>query len=146
MRARKSLASQAQEEAEVVAGGGEDKRLSRVVARDREVVQVPLSTLYTHAAVFAMGSCNRLRSSILIAWSVARPAEPTFQRAGDPIPRTVAVSCPAFNTPGWPVMRWSGSSTLSAPMFQGALRDTGFGARAERLSPARLRPSPVHHF
>ena len=42
MRARKSLASQAQEEAEVVAGGGEDKRLSRVVARDREVVQVPL--------------------------------------------------------------------------------------------------------
>src|ERR1700726_16498 len=39
----------------------------------------PSSTLYIHAAVFAMGSCNRLRSSILIAWRVARLAEPAFQ-------------------------------------------------------------------
>src|SRR3984893_10156472 len=90
------------------------------------------------AAVFAMGSCNRLRSSILIAWSVARLAEPAFQRAGDPILRTVAVSCPAFNTPGWPVMRWSGSSRLSAPMFRGALRDTG-SEPARRRFPRRER-------
>jgi hypothetical protein len=93
-----------------------------------------------------MGSCNRLRSSILIAWSVARLAEPAFQRAGDPIPPDGRGLVPGIQHPRVAGYEMVGIIDAIGTNVSGCTAGHRVGARAETLSPARLRPSPVHHF
>src|SRR5580704_11477022 len=87
-----------------------------------------------------MGSCNRLRSSILIAWSVARLAEPAFH-CRRPYPPDGRGLVPGIQYPRVAGYEMVGIVDAIGTNVSGCTAGHRVGARAETLSPARLRPS-----
>src|ERR1700731_657016 len=84
----------------------------------------PSSTLNIHAAGFAMSSCNRLGSSILIAWSVARLGELAFH-CRRPYPPDGRGLVPGIQYPRVAGYEMVGIVDAIGTNVSGALRDTG---------------------
>ena len=131
---------------EVVAGGGEDKWLLRVVARDGEVVQVPLEYAVNPRRGLRDGfvqSFEQFHLDRLERRSSGGASLPACRRPYPPDGRGLV---PGIQYPRVAGDEMVGIVNAIGSNVSGCTAGHRVGARAETLSPARLRPSLVHHF